>query len=291
MPSTVLDWLLERFPHAKRQTFKRMLCKRRILINGNPAKRLSDALPIGAAIRIASRNEKSARSGVEGALNIFFEDSDILVVNKPPGLLTSTIETERRPTLLARVRSHIANQSRKARVGLIHRLDRDAAGLLVFSKNDLAYRSLKSQFFHHDVRRVYLAVVRANPPADSGRIESRLVERADGTVHSTRQPGKGARAITEYEVLRRTTNLALLKVTLHTGRKHQIRAHLSEHVGPIVGDVMYGARVREPSGLLLAAICLGFTHPRTGRILEFQLPIHDQFVQQLDDDAASSRTR
>src|SRR6185503_6889650 len=113
-------------------------------------------------------------------------------------------------------------------VGLIHRLDRDASGLLVFSKTHDAYLSLKRQFFDHSVERVYTAVVDGVPTPRSGRVQSWLVERADGTVYSTRRPGEGQRAVTDYEVTDRRKGRSLVRVTLHTGRKHQIRVHLSE---------------------------------------------------------------
>src|SRR5437879_4341471 len=107
-------------------------------------------------------------------LVIVYEDVDVLVVNKPAGLLTSTVARERRPTLLKMVREYAAEIEPRARVGLIHRLDRDASGLLVFSKNHQAYQSLKSQLFHHTVDRIYVAAVKGKLHPPVGRIESRL---------------------------------------------------------------------------------------------------------------------
>ena len=208
---------------------------------------------------------------------IVYEDQDILVIDKPAGLLTSTVPREKRPTLLAQVREYVHRQDPRALVGLIHRLDREASGLLVFSKNDRAYRSLKSQFFHHTVMREYRAVVHGRPKPPAGRIESRLVERADGTVHSTRQHGKGQRAVSEYEVINSAGRLSLLRVILHTGRKHQIRVHLRERGNPVVGDILYGPQdgaVR----LMLAATRLTFIHPRTGSEMTFRLPLPKEFA-------------
>lgn len=202
---------------------------------------------------------------------IVYEDEDLLVVNKQAGLLTSTVPRERRPTLLAQVREYVAAREPRARIGLIHRLDRDASGLLIFSKNHAAYRSLKSQFFHHAVRREYRAVVHGVPRPPAGRIETRLVERADGTVHSTRQAGKGQRAITEYGVLKTERKLSLVRVVLHTGRKHQIRAHLAERGTPVVGDKLYGPK-DDAGRLMLAAVQLTIVHPRDGRSMTFNLP-------------------
>jgi 23S rRNA pseudouridine1911/1915/1917 synthase len=201
---------------------------------------------------------------------IVFEDRDLLVVNKPAGLLTSTVPRERRPTLLAAVRQYVQTREPRARVGLIHRLDRDACGLLVFSKSDAAYQSLKRQFFVHSVSRVYTAVVHGVPTPRSGRIGTRLVERADGTVHSTKQPGRGELAVSEYETIRQEGKRSVLKVTLQTGRKHQIRVHLSERAVPIVGDPVYGSG-KDAGPMLLSATTLALDHPRTGKRVTFRI--------------------
>jgi 23S rRNA pseudouridine1911/1915/1917 synthase len=182
------------------------------------------------------------------------------------------------------------------RVGLIHRLDRDASGLLVFSKTHDEYLSLKRQLFERSVERVYAAVVAGVPKPPKGTIDSRLVERADGTVYSTKRPGEGERAVSEYEVVEAREGRALVRVTLRTGRKHQIRVHLSERGWPIVGDAVYGSvepgrwrketpggaswRPAAPAGprLMLAATKLSFTHPRTGGRLTFERPAPGAFA-------------
>src|SRR3954452_2721884 len=175
MSGTLADWLTQRFPTAKRQTLKRMAAAGRVLVNGRPARRLDSPVAEGDAITVLDRAAGEPSAGGEGragrgdkgrpdwavnagrgTLAVVYEDQDLIVVDKPAGLLTSTVAGERRPTLLAQVREYVEGPDghaaggggrRRPRVGLVHRLDRDAAGLLVFSKNDLAYQSLKSQFF------------------------------------------------------------------------------------------------------------------------------------------------
>jgi 23S rRNA pseudouridine1911/1915/1917 synthase len=201
---------------------------------------------------------------------VIYEDRDVLVVSKAAGLLTSTVPRERRPTLLAAVRQYVGEREPRARVGLIHRLDRDAQGLLVFSKSHEAYQSLKSQFFHHTVDRQYTAVVEGTPSPPKGTVRSRLVERADGTVYSTRRPVGGQTAVTDYEVVSHAAKRSVVSATLQTGRKHQLRVHLRDRGSPVVGDKLYGKP--DPAGLRLAATRLAFDHPRTGKRMEFNLP-------------------
>lgn len=256
---TLLDRLLKEFPRAKRQTLKRMVQNKRVRINGVAAVALKQPITADDRISVVPESEITAAA----PFPIVFEDQDILVIDKPAGLLTSTVPRERRPTALAAARDYLS-ADRSVRVGLVHRLDRDASGLLVFSKNQRSFASLKRQFFRHTATRTYRAIVSPPPRAAKGRIESSLVEGADGAVHSTRAANRGDRAVTDFVVEKWAGDLALLRVTLYTGRKHQIRAHLSEFGCPIVGDRMYGGTPHQ-AGLMLAAIELALDHPRTGR--------------------------
>ena len=313
-PPTLLDWLAAKYPAAKRQTLRRMAQAGRVTINGRAARNAKQVVGGGDVVVVADdgrpgRTPRATPAANDGRrrrqLDVVYEDADVLVVDKPPGLLTSTVPRERRPTLLALVRRHVetaagprgagargsAARVSPPRVGLIHRLDRDASGLLVFSKTHQAYLSLKRQLFERSVERVYSAVVAGAPKPPRGTIESRLVERADGTVYSTKRPGEGERAISEYEVLEQRDGRALVRVTLQTGRKHQIRVHLSERGWPIVGDAVYGAGGRKHRGaartpapaaaaprLMLAATKLSFTHPRTGERLTFERAARREFA-------------
>jgi 23S rRNA pseudouridine1911/1915/1917 synthase len=216
-------------------------------------------------------------------LDIIHEDRDVLLVNKPAGLLTSTVPREKRPTLLAQVWDYLERTDPRARCGLIHRLDRDARGLLIFSKNDEAYQSLKSQFFHHTVERVYMAVTVAAPNPREGRVTNPLTERADGTVRIEKIPGKGESAITDYVTLKVTAHAALVRVVLQTGRKHQIRVHLARRGAPILGDPVYASPPHNRPPMLLAAVHLGFVHPRTNKEVRFQIPLPAEFKAHLKE--------
>ncbi len=284
MPSTLLDHLEKLYPTAKRTTFRQMIEAGRVRINGVPARTLKQPLSEGDDVKVSDRSPGRSRSPQRDAdesklpFVIVHEDDDILVIDKPPGLLTSTVPREKRPTALAAVREYVSAKHPKAQVGLIHRLDRDASGLLIFSKNHEAYLSLKRQLFEHSVDRVYLALVHGTPNPRAGTIDTNLIERADGSVHSTREPKRNAeRAVTHYETLDSTGRRSLLRVRLETGKKHQIRAHLSERGVPIVNDPIYSDQ--KPSGrLMLAAVELRLNHPRTGNRMTFQSTAPAEFA-------------
>ncbi len=271
MSRTLLDCLAQRYPTAKRTTLRRMIQAGRVRINDVVARSANQKIEVSDQLTTDDRPsiKPAAREHIS-ALSIVYEDEDVLVANKPAGLLTATNAREKRQTLLALVREHVRTKHPRAQVGLIHRLDRDAAGLLVFSKNHQAYLSLKQQFLKHSVHRGYLAVVHGVPKEGSGRIESRLVERADGSVHATRVSGKGELAISHYQVLKSAGKRALVKVILETGKKHQIRVHLNSIGHPIVGDPLYGPPSDSPP-LMLAATQLGFEHPRDGRPMKLEI--------------------
>lgn len=276
MGQTLLDLLLRRYPGAKRETLRRMIAAGRVTVNGARPRALKAELGPDDLVVVSDHSPAARSVGRPARLpfGIVYEDADLLVVNKPAGLLTSTVFGERRPTLLAAVRAYVGWRDPRARVGLIHRLDRDAAGLLVFSKSDEAYHSLKTQFFHHAVERIYLAVTAGVPNPRAGRIESRLEERADGTVYTTRSHAKGQWAVTHYEVLQDDARHALLRVRLETGRKHQIRVHLAERGTPIVGDPVYarsGKELSDSHGMRLLAARLAIVHPRSGEPASWEL--------------------
>ncbi len=270
MSRTLLECLAERYPAAKRTTLRRMIQAGRVRINNVVARSASQTVEASDQLTTEDRPSINSQPPRASALPVVYEDDDILVANKPAGLLTATNAREKRQTLLALVREHVQARHPRAQVGLIHRLDRDAAGLLVFSKNHRAYLSLKQQFLEHTVRRQYEAIVHGVPKEPSGRIESRLVERADGTVHATREFGKGELAISHYEVIKSAGKSARVKIVLETGKKHQIRVHLSSIGHPIVGDPLYGPDSDSPP-LMLAATQLGFAHPRDGRPMKFEI--------------------
>jgi len=203
-------------------------------------------------------------------IRIVFEDEDIIVVDKPAGLLTIATEAEREKTLYAWLRKR-ANQKKPAqRIFIVHRLDREASGLVVFAKSIQAKQGLQEQFKSHSAGRRYCAVVEGRVEESDFSIRSYLSENAAYRVYSTRKKGVGRLAVTHVHVVRRNRRSTVMQVRLETGRKHQIRVHLAEKGHPIVGDKIYGNGWDPIRRLALHGEHLGFTHPGTGKRLEFE---------------------
>jgi RluA family pseudouridine synthase len=202
-------------------------------------------------------------------LEIIYEDDSIIVVDKPAGLLTIATATERAKTAYAVLRAYLNNKKRPERLFIVHRLDREASGLLVFAKTIESKERLQSQFKDHSAGRKYVAVVQGRLREDAFSIRSCLAENAAYRVYSTTKKDIGKLAVTHVSVLKRNSKTTLVEVRLETGRKHQIRVHLAEHGNPIVGDPTYGRRSSSIARLALHGMQLDFKHPVSGKPVTF----------------------
>ena len=202
-------------------------------------------------------------------VKILFEDPEVIVVEKPAGLLTISTDTEKRLTAYAQLYDHVKSKIKPEKLFIVHRLDREASGLLVFAKSESAKFSLQQQFRERLAGRTYLAVTERRIARDHFTIRTYLAENSIHRCYSTPDPTRGKLAITHVKVLKRSAERSRVEVNLETGRKHQIRIHLAEAGHPIVGDQAYGSPTNPIHRLALHAVRLAFKHPRTGEAMEF----------------------
>lgn len=210
-------------------------------------------------------------------LKILYEDADILVINKPGGLLTIGIDKDTPRTAYYILTDYVRkgySGSRK-RVFVVHRLDRETSGVLIFAKSREAKMTLQAHWT--DTEKKYLAVIHGKMETPTGTISTYLAENKAHLVYSTSDTKKGKLAHTAYRVLKETEKFSLLEINLLTGRKHQIRVHFAERGHAIVGDPKYGPEDRTHKRIALHAHSIAFRHPITGKQLAFEAEIPDHF--------------
>ena len=220
------------------------------------------------------------------AFPILHEDDDLLVIDKPAGMVVHPGAGNQEHTLVNALLSHCGTLSGiggKERPGIVHRLDKETSGCLVVAKNDLTHRDLSRQFAARTVKKTYLALVAGRLKKESGTIDAPI---ARHPVHRQRmsiaQNARGRSALTEYRVLRGGNEVSLVECALHSGRTHQIRVHLHHLGNPLLGDKVYAPKlVKGFARQMLHAWRLGFTHPRSGDWRDFEAPLPADFKQAL----------
>ena len=272
-PTILLSELQALYPDSSKTTLRQLLQGGRVRVNGEIEKDAKRQLERDDFIDVSPRAEDRA---LPSGLSILHEDTDVIVVLKANGLLTVATERERENTAQAYLNAYLGAR-REERIHVVHRLDRETSGVLVFAKNFHARERLKEQFAAHMVDRLYVAVIEGAIQPAAGTIRSHLLERKDLRMQSVEAHPDAKLAITHYRTIANAGPYSVLEVTLETGRKNQIRAHLSEAGHPVVGDQMYGSSTNPLDRLGLHAKLLGFVHPTTGRKMIFTAPLPKSF--------------
>ena len=272
---TLAERLRALFPEASGRSLRQWLAAGRVRVND--AIERDGRVPVAAGDAVTLGTPRP-RVPFPAGLGLVHEDDALLVIDKPPGLLTIATERERDRTAYRLVWTHLASARPPRRPFIVHRLDRETSGLVVLAKSPAAKRHLQAQFEARTVERVYLALVEGRVAADAGTLAGRVVEDRAHRVHAVRavrargmgRAGeRGKEAITHYRVLERRPDSTLLELTLGTGRRRQIRAQLAALGHPVVGDAEHGSQ-RGRGRLWLHATRLGFVHPATGAPVLFE---------------------
>lgn len=276
-PAQLLSFVSERMPDRSRTDLKSWLRYGRIMIDGVLSTAFNAEVPPGGKVDVNMSRPFVVLNNPR--LKLVYEDDDVIVVNKGYGLLSVGTQSHRKEESAYEIlRNYVKEKNPRNKLYVVHRLDRDTSGLMMFAKNEEAQETLRHNWNNMVLDRLYVALLEGYVREDSGYMKSRLAENSQFVVYSTEEPGEGKLALTRFKVLKRANGLSLVEFSLDTGRKNQIRVHASEMGHPISGDRKYGAKESRLHRLCLHARTLRFAHPVTRRDMRFELPVPSRFL-------------
>ena len=277
-------------PELSRAAAQRLIGQGAVTVDGVPVKKNHRAAP-GARVTVTLPEPEAAVPEAEDiSLDVVYEDADLIVVNKPRGMVVHPAAGHEDGTLVNALLWHcgdsLSGVGGEKRPGIVHRIDKDTSGLILAAKSDFAHRALSAQLKEHSMFRVYEAVVYGGMRADSGTVDAPIGRHPTDRKRMAVTQKNSRPAVTHYEVLARYRGYTHLRCRLETGRTHQIRVHMA-HIGhPVAGDPVYAGRRAEKDAFLggqcLHARELEFTHPRTGERVHLECPLPDYFTAFLD---------
>jgi len=283
-----LDAAISRLaPEISRSQAQRLLEQGLITIAGKPAKK-NDRLPAGTTLALVlPQAQETELAAQDIPLDIRYEDEDVVVVNKPKGLVVHPAPGHADGTLVNALLHHCGDSlsgiGGEKRPGIVHRIDKDTSGLLIAAKNDFAHAQLSAQLKDHSLARTYECIVCGSLKEDSGTIDAPIGRHPTDRKKMAVTEKNSRSAVTHWEVIARYRGYTHIRCRLETGRTHQIRVHLAWRNHPIVGDMVYG-RKKPELGLdtqCLHARALDFTHPRTGERVHVECELPDYFQKAL----------
>lgn len=263
----LIEFLKKTFSNLSKNSVKSLLHNEKLFVNGNMTTKYNYELNIGDVVEI---REKVAKN-----IDIIYEDKDIIVINKPSGLLTVATEKEKNKTAYHLVMEYLKKKNKNNRIFIIHRLDKDTSGIIMFAKNERAKHLYQDNWNDIVKKRCYYAVIDGKMQTKEGTIKSYLKE--NGNMVYSVKDRSGKIAITEYKVLKERKNISLLDINLRTGRKNQIRVHMKENKTPILGDLKYGEKSKLINRLALHAYKLELINPVTKKLLTFEVNMPNEF--------------
>ena len=281
------SFLAARLPGLTRSAAARLVETGQVLVDGKPARK-SARLAGGETVEVTLPDPEPADALPQDIpLDVVYEDDDVIVVNKPSGLVVHPAPGHPDGTLVNALLHHcggsLSGVGGELRPGIVHRIDRDTSGLIIAAKNDAAHQALAAQLADHTLARTYEAVAAGSFREDAGTVDAPIGRCLSDRKKMAVVPN-GKRAVTHWEVLERFPGYTYVRCRLETGRTHQIRVHMAHLGHPIYGDTVYGGKKPVPglAGQCLHAVGLRFVHPRTGETVELSCPLSGEFQALLE---------
>lgn len=275
-PTELMLFLIEKLPSKNRNNIKSLLRNKQVLIDGKVYTQFNHPLQLGQTVTVAAN--RAPETAQYRGLTILYEDAYLIVINKQAGLLSMATNKEKDRTAYSILSDYIKKENPKNRLFIIHRLDRETSGVMMFAKSEKVQRLMQESWNATTKERTYVALVEGVPEPPKGTITSYLRESKALIVYSSQNPNNGQLAVTNYSVLKAANGYSLLELELETGRKNQIRVHMQDIGHSVAGDTKYGA-VSDPIGRLgLHAEVLAFEHPITEQAMRFDAPVPKSFL-------------
>ena len=277
------------YANQSRSFFQKLIKGGNVSVNGKAVTKAGYVLDVSDVVTASIPEAQSVAIEAEDIpLNILYEDADVLIVDKPKGMVVHPSAGHYSGTLVNAIMYHcqgnLSGINGVMRPGIVHRIDKDTTGALLVCKNDTAHRDLAQQLKDHTIKRRYRAIVSGNLKEDEGTVEGPIGRHPVDRKKMAINYKNGKDAVTHYKVLERFGNATYIECRLETGRTHQIRVHMTSLGHPLLGDEIYGSG-KNPyhlQGQTLHAMVLGFVHPRTGEYMEFSAPLPEYFLNLLE---------
>ena len=278
IPMELLPFLLANFTSMSRNNLKKLLGNQQILVNGASIKQFDFMLVKGDVVSISPYKVKKDGKRVS-KLKILFEDDEIIAINKPNGLLTIADDKEKENTAYRLMMDYVREENPKNRIFVVHRLDKETSGVLIFVKNENLKELLQDRWNSLVQTREYIAICEGQFTKKEGTRVSYLLPTKTNLMFSSHRPNDGQKAITHYQVIAETEDYSLTKVKIDTGRKNQIRVHMKDLGHNVVGDDKYGSTKNPINRLGLHARVLEFDHPVNDKHFKFIADVPKEFLE------------
>lgn len=273
----LMKFLLAQIPHKNRDNFKTLLNDRQVRVDGTVVTWYNHPLKPGQEVTVGWFKMPSAKQ--YPGIKVLFEDQHIVVIEKESGVLSIATDKEKDTTAYSMLRSHVKEQGASNKIFIVHRIDRETSGIMIFAKSEVVKTALQKNWNDSVLERTYIAVVEGAVEQPTGTITSYLKESPAFVMYSCDDRAEGQKAITHYKVLKRNAQYSMLKVNLETGRKNQIRVHMQDIGHSVIGDKKYGSKESPIGRLGLHAQVLAFTHPISGKPMRFETQIPRAFLK------------